>query len=216
MKQPITIVAFGDSITEAGHQAPAARWPAILSKKLQERFPDCVIEVINAGVGGNTSREGLQRIEADVLRHAPQFVLFEFGNDATFEPARHVDFAEFTANLEQIKNRVAQRNNGRVIPLTFTPVVDGWHKFSEHEFYRQKGGADVFQERYRQLTRQFAQTHGLPLADIDKALREEMARHGPGECIRPDGVHLTARGNQLVADCVFAVMSAELETFGAR
>jgi len=216
VKQTITIVAFGDSITEAGHQPPPARWPVLLKRSLQERFQDCVIDVINAGVGGNTSREGLQRIAADVLRHAPDFVLFEFGNDPTYEPERHVDFAEFIANFDQIRTQVAERNNGRVIPLTFPPLMDQWHQFRNHEFIRQNGGPDTYMERYRELTRQFARDHGLPLADIDKVLREEIARHGPGEVILPDGVHLTARGNQVVADCVFAVLSAELQKFGAR
>ncbi|MCG3149649.1 MAG: Acetylxylan esterase [Verrucomicrobiae bacterium] len=213
MKPPITIVAFGDSITAAGEQTPAARWPTILWQMLQERFPDCVIEVINAGVGGNTSREGLRRIESDVLRHAPHFVLFEFGNDSTYEPDRHVDFAEFIANLNQIRIQVTQRCNGRVIPLTFPPLVDEWNQFRDHEFIRQNGGPDASMEKYRQLTRQFAREHALPLADVDNAVRAEMTLAGPAAVILPDGVHLTARGNQVVADCVGAVLSGELEKY---
>jgi len=61
----VTIVAFGDFITEAGHQKLKDRWPEILSQSLQVRFPTINIQVINAGVGGNTSQEGLKRIEQD-------------------------------------------------------------------------------------------------------------------------------------------------------
>ena len=81
----VTIVAFGDSITEASHQPPENRWPEVLRLLLRERSPGTDITVINAGVGGNTSREGMARIEQDVLRHNPHFVLAEFGNDATPE-----------------------------------------------------------------------------------------------------------------------------------
>lgn len=80
-KHQIRVVAFGDSITEATHQAPEARWPAILNQTIQPHFSDCVITIINAGVGGNTTREGLQRIEKDVTSHEPHLVLAEFGND---------------------------------------------------------------------------------------------------------------------------------------
>ena len=71
--QKFTIVAFGDSITEAGHQALHDRWPALLNRLLRDRFANLDIEVINAGVGGNTSREGLRRIDTDVLQHRPDF-----------------------------------------------------------------------------------------------------------------------------------------------
>ena len=209
-KNTITILAFGNSITAAAQQKLEDRWPEILRRVLQERFPKCIIKVINAGVGGNTSREGLRRLEQDVLMHDPHLVLVEFGNDGTPEPERHVSFEEFTANLDQIRTKVAERNNGRLIMLTFPPVVDQWVSIhSEHrESYKQNGGPDAYQAHYRKLTRQFAQAHGLPLADIDKALRAEMARHGPGEYILPDGVHLTAQGNRVVAEVVLEVLSA--------
>lgn len=212
-KQHITVVAFGDSITAATHQVPDARWPEILRRALSDRFPECVVKVINAGVGGNTSREGLRRMDQDVLKHAPDFVLVEFGNDATPEPARHVSFEEFTNNLSQIRARVAERNNGQVIMLTFPPIVDQWHSQYKNEFYRRNGGKDAYQEHYRKLTRQFAQEHGLRLADIDKALREEMSRHDRDDYILPDGIHLTTRGNKVVADAILGVLNAEIGKF---
>lgn len=212
-RQTITIVAFGDSITHAGHQLLENRWPEILRLALQERFPECGIGLINAGVGGNTSREGLRRIEKDVLAHAPHFVLVEFGNDATPDPARHVAFEEYTANFERIRTAVEAGGKGRLILLTFPPVVDQWHAKRDDEFYKRNGGQDACQEHYRKLIRQFAHTHGLSLADIDLALRKEMAAHGPGECVLKDGVHLTARGNQIVAGVVWEVLFAEIERF---
>lgn len=212
-KTSITVVAFGDSITQASHQVPEARWPALLNQAIQLRFPECLITIINAGVGGNTTREGLQRIENDVLAHNANFVLAEFGNDSTPEPERHVPFEEFTANLDAIKSRTAERNFGRLILLSFPPIVDAWHGWSNHDYFKRNGGPDACQERYRKLTRQFAQAHDVPLADIDKALRQGMAQDGPGEYILPDGVHLTARGNQVVADTVLPVLSEEIRSF---
>jgi len=209
-RQAITTVAFGDSITAAGNQDPGDRWPEILRGDLQEQFPEREITMVNAGVGGNTSREGLSRFEQDVLVHDPHFVLVEFGNDATPEPDRHVSCEKFVSNLNAIKKGVEERSGGCVVLLTFPPIIDHWHSWYENEFYQQNGGQDAYQENYREATRRLSSEHGMPLADIDRALRTEMSVRGPGECILPDGVHLTARGNQCVAETVLAVLSPEI------
>ena len=209
-EKAITIVAFGDSITEAAQQELEDRWPEILRQALQAHFPGSGIMVVNAGVGGNTSREGLNRIEKDVLGHNPQFVLVEFGNDATPEPDRHVTFNEFTANLDLIRTKVAQRAKGRIVLLTFPPVIDQWHSHYHHEFYRNNGGQDAYQEHYRELTRQFACANAVALVDLDKALRQAISMRSPEEYILRDGVHLTAQGNHLVASLVFEWLSPKI------
>ena len=81
-QQKVTVVAFGDSITQAtsGGVRPQQGWPMLLRAQLQQHFPWLAIAVVNAGVGGNTSREGLSRIRRDVLDCRPDFVTFEFGN----------------------------------------------------------------------------------------------------------------------------------------
>lgn len=208
----LTIVAFGDSITAAAEQAPENRWPAMLEAALRERFPGIDLGVINAGVGGNTTREGLARIEPDVLRHNPDLVLVEFGNDVTDEAGRHVAYDEFTANLDLIRVKVAERSNARTVPVVFTPIIDARHTaaFPLQKAWR-NGGQDAAQEHYRRLTRQFASTRGLPLVDADRALRGAMNRGGGGECIRPDGVHLTGQGNRVVARAAREIVAAEVE-----
>ena len=212
-EQKVTIVAFGDSITEAVQQEPARRWPEILRRALQSRFASCEIVMINAGVGGNTSREGMQRLEKDVLARAPQFVLVEFGNDTTPEPARHVSVEEFAKNLDTFRAEVGKRFGGTTILLTFPPIVDQWHAWREHEFFLSNGGLDACQESYREAPRKLAATRGMVLCDIDAALRKEMAARGPGECILPDGVHLTARGNECVAETVLKALTPEIEKY---
>jgi lysophospholipase L1-like esterase len=220
-KEPVTIVAFGDSITEAAQQSLEDRWPQILWQGLLKQFPGSGVVVVNAGIGGNTTREGLARIEKDVLRHNPRFVLVEFGNDATPEPARHVTFEEFTANLNLIRTKVAQRSNGEIVLLTFPPIIDSWHSHYRHEFYLTNGGQDAYQEQYRKLTRQFARTHAAVLLDIDKKLRKAIALRNPEEYILKDGVHLTAQGNHLVGKVVLEFLSGKVacmlgETKGAN
>ena len=211
----LTIVAFGDSITEAGHQKPDDRWPELVRLALQKHFTGIGIKVVNSGVGGNTSREGLARFDRDVLPHHPQFVLFEFGNDQTSEPARHVPVAEFRQNLELILTRVAEECGAIAIPMTFPPIIDSCTPHSQTPFYVQQGGPDKSQNLYREATRQLALARTCPLVDIDSTLRQDIEQQGTGSCILPDGVHLTAHGNELVAAAVLNVLLPLIETVQA-
>lgn len=196
------IVAFGDSITQCADQPEAARWTALLAGLLPGA------RIMNAGFGGNTSREGLARLDKDVLQHGPDVVLVEFGgNDATPEKERHVEGREFVANLEQICDAVVSVG-GRVVLLTFPPIINEWHGWCGNALFENTGGPDGFIERYREATRAFAQERNLELIDIDLALRAAMARDGKETYIQRDGVHLTAAGNRLVAHVVVEHLKA--------
>jgi hypothetical protein len=57
--------------------------------------------VINAGISGHTTAEGLTRLEQDVLKHHPTLVTISFGlNDMTRVPPE-----QFRTNLEQLIDR---------------------------------------------------------------------------------------------------------------
>ena len=104
MPSPFTIVAFGDSMTECKALEPSARWPGLLQRRLNRASAGIRCVVVNAGVGGNTSREGLARLERDVLPHRPDLTLVQFGgNDATPDDAlspagRSEQFASFQSD----------------------------------------------------------------------------------------------------------------------
>ncbi|MCE9592467.1 MAG: hypothetical protein K8S99_18325 [Planctomycetes bacterium] len=206
---PFTIVAFGDSITQAVEVPEADRWPALVGGRLAERFAQLKPVVVNAGVGGNTSREGLARMERDVLAHSPEIVLVEFGgNDSTYEPARSVSLDEFKANLAAMKARLDACNGAEMIVLPFPPVVDRDVFTRDHEKYKPAGGPDRYIEAYRAAARDFSRTHKLALADIDPPLRADMAAN-----FLPDGVHMTAAGNRAIAQTVLPVLEARVAAY---
>jgi lysophospholipase L1-like esterase len=209
---PVTIVAFGDSITLAREQPEAGRWPELVRGMLQKPRPDLALGMVNAGVGGNTSREGLARLEKDVLAHRPTLVAVEFGgNDSVSDPKRHVPLEEYVDNLERMRRGIQHEHGAGVILLTFPPIVNAWHSTRNDHFYDKTGGIDGFIEDYRAATRIYARERGLPLADIDLTLRAAMAADGPGSVIMPDGVHLTAAGNVVVAETVAPVLALALK-----
>ena len=200
MDKPYVIVAFGDSITLATRKPEEGKWTSLLQYQLSDALPHREIRVINSGVSGNTSREGLARIEKDVLNHAPNMVLVEFGgNDATQNPKRHVTLEEYRANLESILKAIHEETDAQVVLLTFPPVIEEWHSWGKDPFYIEQGGVDIYVENYRVATREFAKQHNLSLIDIDQALRVEIERTDIKSVILPDGIHLTAEGNKVLA-----------------
>ncbi|MFA5276193.1 MAG: GDSL-type esterase/lipase family protein [Candidatus Omnitrophota bacterium] len=68
------IICFGDSITFGYGANPGEDFPAQLCKLIGSL-------VINAGVSGDTSTEGLERLDSDVLQKDPYLVLIEFGGN---------------------------------------------------------------------------------------------------------------------------------------
>lgn len=80
---PITIVAFGDSVTHGAltggeYHFDTVYWN-LLRKRLFEIRNDIPVNVINAGIAGTTARQSLSRLEAQVLTHRPDLVIVCFG-----------------------------------------------------------------------------------------------------------------------------------------
>ncbi len=73
------IVCFGDSITFGEDLPYHQSYPAVLAGLLRDRYPNLDMEVINAGIGGHTSVQGLARLERDVLWYKPHLVIVAFG-----------------------------------------------------------------------------------------------------------------------------------------
>ena len=197
----LVIAAFGDSITQAVEVDEEQRWPALLEAALNRESHSRSTQVVNYGVGGNTSREGLARME-DVLSGGPNLVLVEFGgNDSTDETERHISLDEFTVNLATMKSAFGAIG-AQMILLTFPPVVNDWSTHNAKEWHLQHGGIDGHVELYRQRTRGFAAQNQLMLIDIDSSLRAAGKTNGWEKYFQPDGVHLTAQGNALIAETV--------------
>lgn len=68
------IVCHGDSLTEAADLDPNYTWPRLLENRLN-------LEVINSGIGGDTSGGLLGRFYPDVVRHQPDLVIILGGTN---------------------------------------------------------------------------------------------------------------------------------------
>jgi acyl-CoA thioesterase I len=102
--RPVKIVALGDSLT-AGLGLPAdAVFPVRLQRALAQK--GAAVEIVNAGVSGDTTADGLSRLEWSVPDDADAVILELGANDAL----RGLDPAQTRANLDAILRRLAARH----------------------------------------------------------------------------------------------------------
>ncbi len=122
----LKVCAFGDSITAGGDAtAPELiywqRWLAAL----RLRHPSATITGVNSATGGDTTVQGLARLEDKVLREQPDLVLVAFGmND---QNVGSVPEATFRANLGELVDRVRARTGAEVILLSSCLPNPNWH-----------------------------------------------------------------------------------------
>ncbi|MGA2774935.1 MAG: GDSL-type esterase/lipase family protein [Candidatus Omnitrophota bacterium] len=90
------IICFGDSITFGYGANTGEDFPTQLGKLID-------MPVINAGVSGDTSTEGLERLDSDVLQKDPYLVLIEFGGN---DFIKNVPEEVTTRNTEEMIDRI--------------------------------------------------------------------------------------------------------------
>ena len=80
---PITIVAFGDSITHGSLGPGEINYETVYWNRLRKKINDVrnfvPVNVINAGIGGITAKESLKRMEGQVFAHNPDLIIVCFG-----------------------------------------------------------------------------------------------------------------------------------------
>ena len=101
---PIRIVALGDSLTAGYMLPPAEAFPAQLAAALMVRGH--TVEIINAGVSGDTTSDGLARFEWSVPEGTEAVILELGANDAL----RGINPATARKNLDALLAKLKARN----------------------------------------------------------------------------------------------------------
>ena len=192
-------VAFlGDSITNYGFHKPAGYVHLVASALGQEGYP---IEIIPAGVGGNTSRDMLARVDNDVIAKKPDWMTLSCGVNDVWHGANGVPLDEYEKNITEIVAK-AQAAGIKVVILTSTMITEDPAAFTNKKL-----------TAYNDFLRSLAQEKGLPVADLNVAMQAAVAQEKTkwpdvkGPLLTVDGVHMNPLGDQMMA-------SAMLKTWG--
>ena len=193
------IVAFGTSLTE-GSAVADERWTDLLRNVLRQRYTDVDIVVINAGIGGSTTRERLLRLQSDVLDRHPDLVIHDFAaNDATYEPQRHVKVEEFVRNIEWMHHQIVSKAGAAEIYWPQTPIINEKHIWRSQSLYLKAGGLDQYVAAYRMALAKESHKLHVPFVDMDAIFRRQFREKDADYYLLPDGIHHRKAGSQLVA-----------------
>jgi Lysophospholipase L1 and related esterases len=172
---PLRIVAFGDSLTSGLGLPESEAFPGQLQKALRARGHD--IEIINAGVSGDTSAAGLERIDWAVPE-GTDAVILQFGsNDAL----RGLDPKQTRANVEAMITKLKSRGIPVLLAGSASP----------------RGMGETYVAEFDRIFSDLARAHELifyPFFLTGVALRPELNLE--------DGMHPNAKGVAAIVDAI--------------
>jgi lysophospholipase L1-like esterase len=184
------IVAFGNSITlGVGDtlQTGPRGYPFRLEQLLKAEFPAAI--VINRGVAGERTFQGVRRLPSILNRDAPDFVLILEGvND--IENASSSWAGQIIANLEGM---VLATKASESIPLLATLLPT----FGSRAF---KNDTIIL---VNELIRALAARESIPLVDLHAVFTEQ---EDPSSLFDADGLHPNGEGYDLVADTFYRAL----------
>ena len=177
------VVAFGDSLSAGYGADPGQSYPDYLQKLIDHAGKN--YRVYNAGVSGDTTTDGLERLPG-ILTLKPRIVILELGGN---DGLRGIQPPIIKANLE--KMIVALQGAGAKVVVAGMTLPRNYGPTYYH----------AFEQIYVQLAAQYHLTRIPFLLDgvaTDKKL------------MQADGIHPTAQGNAQVAKTVFSVLNPML------
>lgn len=108
------IIVLGDSIASGYGVSKTESFPSILSRLLK-------LPIVNRGVAGDTTADGLNRLQKDVLSASPWLVIVELGGN---DYLRKIPISETKENLKQIITQIQAQKAIVVLLGINTGVVD--------------------------------------------------------------------------------------------
>ncbi|MCX5772771.1 MAG: GDSL-type esterase/lipase family protein [Candidatus Hydrogenedentes bacterium] len=195
--QPVTIVAFGDSVTNGGGVTRPEDWyQNQFLARLRERFSQAPIRMLTAAWGGASSKAYLEApaggpydFVRDVLDPKPDLVTLEFVNDAYLDEAGIA--AHYAGILEKIRGAGAE-----LVLITPHLVRPDWMKVPDTMFMEDP-------RPYVKGLKQFAAANNVALADAS-ARWCQLRRQGiPYQTLLANDInHPDARGQKIFADAL--------------
>lgn len=171
------IVAFGDSLTAGFGLEETESYPYLLQQKLRSEGYN--YEVVNAGVSGDTSLGGLERIDWTLETENAQILILELGaNDLL----RGLSPAKMKDNLDKIIQKAKAKNMKVLLCGMLAPPTLG------AEFQRDFGNA------FPDLAEKHKVAY-LPFL-LDKIALQKSLNQG-------DGIHPNAQGTRLMMENIY-------------
>ncbi len=179
------IIAFGDSLTAGFGLLEKESYPYLLQQKLDA--DGFAFEVVNAGVSGDTSIGGLERVDWILEQEKVEILILELGaNDLL----RRMPVANMKRNLSKIIEKAKKKNVKVLLCGMLAPPSVGSEYQREYQ--------TVFPDLATQHKVEF-----LPFLLENVALNKDLNQ--------PDGIHPNAKGEVIMTENVYKSLKPMLK-----
>lgn len=179
------ILFFGTSLTAGMGLDPNDAFPAVIQEKIDSL--SLPYEVVNAGLSGETTAGGKNRINWVLNQKVDVFVLELGANDGL----RGVPLTETKSNLQAIIAIVKEKNPDTKIVLVGMEIPPNM--------------GEAYTSEFRNIFPDLAKKNKLELVPF---LLQNVG--GVKELNQPDGIHPTAEGQKILANNVWKVLKPVL------
>ena len=179
------ILFFGNSLTAGMGLDPEDAFPAFVQEKLDSLGYSYT--VVNAGLSGETTASGVNRLQWVLDQEVAVFVLELGANDGL----RGIPLEETRANLQAMIDAVRQENPDTSIVLAGMQIPPNM-------------GLE-YTSGFRNIFPELADKNNTALIPF---LLKDVG--GVPELNQPDGIHPTREGHQIIADNIFPVIMETL------
>lgn len=194
MNNPLRVVFFGDSITEAGVEPGG--YIAKMREMVAGEGQSASYDLIGAGISGNKIYDLYLRFEKDVLPHKPDVVVIYVGVNDVWHKRTHgtgTDADKFWKFYEAL---ISKFQAAGIRLILCTPACIG-------EKTDCTNSQDGELNQYSQMIRDLATQYKCSLCDLRSIFLNYNAEHNTDNkdkgILTTDGVHLNDAGNELVA-----------------
>jgi len=206
---PITIVAFGDSVTHGLLACDEFNYETVYWNRLRKKLlaiRDYVpVNVIDAGISGTTATQGVVRLEKQVLVHQPDLVIVCFGlNDV------NGSLEDYLTSLESIFLKIRQ-TGAEIIFMTPNMLNTSVAEDTPKEFYeyaiktakmQNEGKMDLYMDSAVQLAKKM----GIQVCDCYKKWKELSKTQDTTYLLANRINHPTAQMHELFAESLLKII----------
>jgi lysophospholipase L1-like esterase len=185
----INIVCHGHSVPAGYFSTPFVdtfnAYPHLLHRKMKEKFPFAVINVIVTAIGGENSESGALRFEKSVISHHPDVVTIDYGLNDRRIGLRSAELA-WKSMIEK-----CLENNIKVLLLT--PILDLSGLFEEN-----KDQWGLLQKHTEQICK-LAEEYEVGLVDCFSLFENYIKNYGDITDLLSWPNHPNKNGHELIA-----------------
>lgn len=175
--ESITVGVIGGSITQGSLASSTELCYASLFRNYwEEKFPECEISFVNAGIGGTNSYLGVHRVDEQLLSAEPDVVIVEFSVNDTDKVMNKYSY-------DSLVRKILTSESEPAVILLFTTQEDGT---SLQETHREIGAA-----------------YDLPMISYHDVVYPEVAAGTLDWAdISPDNIHPNDAGHDIIGQLI--------------